>query len=51
LTLTGEAYARITFQDLHERICDALRGNRAPIVAQVMLPDGTRKLLRQRKQP
>jgi hypothetical protein len=51
LTLTGEAYARITFQDLHERICDALRGNRAPIVAQVMLPDGTHKLIRKRKQP
>jgi hypothetical protein len=26
--LTGEQYAKITFEELHNRICDALRGNR-----------------------
>lgn len=49
LTLTGEEYSRIPFGELHDRICDALRGNRAPVVAEVLLPDGTRSLIRQRK--
>ena len=34
LVLTGEEYARVTFEDLCERICYALRGNRAPVVMQ-----------------
>ena len=46
LVLTGAEYARIRFADLHERICGALRGNRAPIVAEVLLPDGTSKIVR-----
>jgi hypothetical protein len=41
LVLTGEEYDRITFADLHERICSALRGNRAPVVAQAFRPDGS----------
>ena len=49
LVLTGAEYARVTFGELHRRICDALRGNRAPIVAEVMLPDGTRKIIRARE--
>ena len=49
LVLTGAEYARVTFEELHRRICDALRGNRAPIVAEVMLPDGTRKIIRARE--
>src|SRR5213593_3389199 len=40
LMLTGEEYARITFEELHQRLCDALRGNRSPVVAEVLLPDG-----------
>lgn len=50
LVLTGDEYARITFEELHRRICDALRGNRSPIVAKVLLPDGTRKVIRGRKE-
>ena len=46
LVLTGEEYSRITFAELHRRICDALRGNRSPVVAEVLLPDGTHKIIR-----
>jgi hypothetical protein len=49
LVLTGEEYAKITFADLHERICDILRGNRSPVIAEVLLPDGTRRTIRARK--
>lgn len=49
LVLTGEEYARITFEELHNRICDVLRGNRSPIVAEVFLPDGTKKVIRGKK--
>jgi hypothetical protein len=50
LVLTGEEYARIPFEELHRRICDALRGNRSPIVAEILSPDGTRKIIRGRKE-
>jgi len=36
-------------EELHRRICDALRGNRSPVVAEVLLPDGTHKIIRERK--
>ena len=49
MLLTGDEYARLTFEELHERICDALRGNRAPVVLEVLLPGGTRRIIRQRK--
>ncbi|MEI9961273.1 MAG: hypothetical protein WDM76_09175 [Limisphaerales bacterium] len=49
MTLTGEEYARLTFDELHERICTALRGNRSPIVAEAFLPDGTKKIFRGKK--
>lgn len=49
LVLTGEEYAQIPFAELHRRICDALRGNRSPIIAEVFLPDGTRQIIRGRK--
>jgi len=49
LVLTGEEYSRITFAELHQRICDALRGNRSPIVAEVLLPDGSHQIIRERK--
>ena len=48
--LTGEEYARIPFAELHRRICDALRGNRSPVVAEVLLADGTHQIIRGRKE-
>jgi hypothetical protein len=51
LLLTGEAYARMSFDGLHQRICDALRGNRSPVVIEVLLPDGTHTIIRQQKKP
>jgi len=50
LMLTGEEYSQITFVELHRRICDALRGNRSPVVAEVFLPDGKHKIIRGRKE-
>jgi len=49
LLLTGQEYARMTFEELHERICDALRGNRSPIAMEIRLPDGTHQIIRQKK--
>ena len=49
LLLTGEEYARMTFQEFHERICDALRDNRSPVLIEVLLPDGTHRIIRQKK--
>ena len=50
LLMTGEHYAHMTFEELNERICAALRGNRSPVVMmEALLPDGTRRLIRQRK--
>lgn len=51
LMLTGEQYARLTFEELHERICEALRGNRSRIAMEVLLPDGTHQIIRERKAP
>lgn len=48
LVLTGAEYARMTFQELHRRLCEALRGNRAPMIAEMLLPDGTHKIIRGR---
>src|ERR1700733_12719259 len=48
LVLTGEEYDKITFADLHERICSVLRGNRAPVIAQVFRPDGSSEIIRHR---
>ena len=50
LVLTGEEYARITFDDLHDRLCAVLRGNRAPIIAEILNPDGSGTILRARRQ-
>ena len=49
--LTGDEYARVTFADLHERICASLRGNRGRVVAEIMGGDGTRRLIRDRSHP
>ncbi|MEW6752558.1 MAG: hypothetical protein AB1505_16470 [Candidatus Latescibacterota bacterium] len=40
LVLTGREYAAITFAELHERLCDALRGSRPRAVAGFLGPDG-----------
>ena len=44
LVLSGEEYARIGFEELHERICDALRGGRPRLVAHLSGP-GRSKLV------
>jgi hypothetical protein len=51
LILTGEEYDKITFADLYERICDALRGNRAPVIAQIILPDRSTEIIRHWPKP
>jgi hypothetical protein len=48
LVLTGEEYDKIFFADLHERICSVLRGNRAPVIAQILHPDGSINIIRHR---
>ena len=49
LLLTGQEYARMTFEELHERICDALRGNRSTIAMEILLPDVTHQIIREKK--
>jgi hypothetical protein len=48
LVLAGVDYASISFEELYQRICEALRGNRAPVVAEVLLPDGSHRIIRGR---
>jgi hypothetical protein len=48
LVLTGQEYAQITFQDLYDRLCTALRANRGPIIAEVLKPDGSESIVRGR---
>ncbi len=45
LVLTGQEYATMPFGELHERICDALRGDRPRLVAEFWEPDGTVHLM------
>ncbi len=45
LVITGEEYARITFDELYTRICDALRGDRPRVTAEWFTTDGRIKLL------
>lgn len=40
LVFTGEEYARMSFNELYDRICDALLGDGPRVVAQRVLPDG-----------
>jgi hypothetical protein len=40
LTLTGEEYAKLSFQQLHDRICKALRGDRPAVVFEFLSPGG-----------
>jgi hypothetical protein len=45
LVLSGEEYAASSFESLHERICDALRGDKPRVVAQLFQPDGESDLI------
>jgi hypothetical protein len=47
-TLWKLKFPKITFAELHERICSVLRGNRAPVAAQVFRPDGSTDIIRHR---
>jgi hypothetical protein len=49
LVLTGAEYAHMTFDELHTLLCDALRGNRSPVVMEILNPDGSHKVIRERK--
>ena len=46
LVLTGKEYTALPFEEVYRRVCDALRGNRAPVIAEIFLPDGTQKIVR-----
>jgi hypothetical protein len=50
LVMTGEEYVQMTFEELHRRICDALRGNRRPVIAEVFQPDGRHRIIREARQ-
>lgn len=41
LVLTGAEYAAMPFQDLHDRLCDALRGSKPRLVLQLFAPGAT----------
>lgn len=45
LVLSGKEYAAISFQELHRRICDALRGNRPRWIGALMNEDGSTRLM------
>ena len=41
---------RITFAELHCRLCGALRGDRPPVIAQLIAPDGRQRLVRRQEE-
>jgi hypothetical protein len=43
--LTGSDYAAIPFQDLHDRLCDLLRGTKPRLILQLFVPDSTPTLV------
>ncbi len=45
LVLSGREYASVTFGQLHDMICNALRGHRPRLVAESRGPDGRGRLL------
>ena len=51
LVLTGAEYASIPFVELHRRLCDALRGDRPRVVAQILGPDGRVRIVRENELP
>jgi hypothetical protein len=44
LTLDGRQYSSMTFDELHHRICDALRGDQPRLVIETTGPDGQHSL-------
>ena len=40
LTLSGKEYASLSFDRLHQKICDALRGGRPRVVFEFIKPEG-----------
>ena len=44
LTLDGKQYASMTFDELHNRICDTLRGNRLRLILETLSSDGLHSL-------
>jgi len=51
VVLTGQEYAAASFESLHGRICDALRGGRPRVVAQFLTPDGRMELIHEEEAP
>lgn len=45
LVLSGEEYFALSFQTLHDRICDALRGSRPRLIAESIGEDGEGQLI------
>lgn len=45
LVLSGEEYSALSFQALHDRICDALRGGRPRLIAESIGEDGESQLI------
>jgi hypothetical protein len=45
LILSGDEYAAVSFGELHERICDALRGDRPRCIAEFWTADAGGRLL------
>jgi hypothetical protein len=45
LVLSGREYASVSFVELHERICDALRGKGPKVEAQLFTADGDIQLV------
>jgi hypothetical protein len=45
LVLTGEVYAKMTFETPYARICEALRGNKPKVVDTSLLPTGRARIL------
>jgi hypothetical protein len=43
LVISGAEYSTMSFQQLHNRLCDALRGSRPRLVLEILRPDGTTK--------
>lgn len=45
LVVSGKEYASVPFPVLHARLCDALRGDRPRVAAEVLQPDGSSTLV------
>lgn len=45
LVLSGEEYQSLSFQAIHDRICDALRGDRLRVVAEMIDKSGSTLIL------